>query len=137
VKLTPAFVLFALLTVSCNSSKKDTEKKNNRISLRTDTLNVVKMTDTMIIYENPCRGCAYENSTNFSISESLGIVELDHIETHDNNSPEMDGGNISKNLIIVPKRTGSTIIKMYKFWEQPVTAEDSARYTTYAIEVKN
>lgn len=137
-KILLAVVIISIL-VACNNAKKEKipGKAEGRILLRTDTLNVVKITDTMIIYESICRGCAYEGSTEFTISDSLGIVKLDHIESHDNNPPETDGGYISTNLILVPEKPGTTTIKMYKFWEKPYTAEDSAQYTSYSIEVKN
>ena len=91
----------------------------------------------MVIYESTCRGCAYEGSTNFGISDSLGIVKLDNVITTDNSSPDMAGGSISKDLILVPLKTGTTAFKLYKFWEQVATAKDSARFTTYTVEVKN
>ena len=127
---------------SCTNSKKEKEVvkatiEDNRISLRSDTINLVKMTDTMVIYESTCRGCAYEGSTNFGISDSLGIVKLDNVITTDNSSPDMAGGSISKDLILVPLKTGTTAFKLYKFWEQVATAKDSARFTTYTVEVKN
>ena len=49
----------------------------------------------------------------------------------------MAGGSISKDLILVPLKTGTTAFKLYKFWEQVATAKDSARFTTYTVEVKN
>jgi hypothetical protein len=132
-------VLILQAVISCGSSKKEKQETRNvnYITLRTDTLNAVNMSDTMIIFESTCRGCAYEESTEFSISDSTGIVKLDHIETHDYSRPGEDGGSISKNLIIVPKKTGRTVIKMYKFWEHPATAKDSANFTSYTIEIKN
>ncbi|HWR33372.1 MAG TPA: hypothetical protein VN451_07600, partial [Chitinophagaceae bacterium] len=129
-------VLFAL--TACNNSQTNRETHlDKRISLRADTLNVVSMTDTLVIFESVCRGCAYEASTEFSISDSLGIIKLVHIESYDNNPPETDGGQINKNLILLPEKPGTTTIKMYKFWEQPYTAEDSALFTSYTIKVKN
>lgn len=128
--------------ISCTNSKKGKDTGeiatvDKRVGLRSDTVNLVKMTDTMVIYESTCRGCAYEGSTNFGISDSLGIVKLDNIITRDNNSPDMNGGNISKTLVLVPVKPGLTTIKMYKFWTQEKKAEDSARFTSYTIEVRN
>jgi hypothetical protein len=136
-KILMAIVIIGIVAACSNSKKKDSPTEDNRIYLRADTLNVAKMTDTMVISGNVCRGCAYEESTKFIITDSLGVVALDHIETHDNNSPDMDGGSISKSLIIIPKKTGITTIRLYKFREEPFTAEDSARFTTYTIEIKN
>lgn len=124
--------------LSCTSNKKGMAVlKNMKVALRTDTLNVVKLTDTLVIYESACRGCAYEQSTHFDISDSLGIIKLLDIITTDNSSPDMAGGSISKDLILVPLKTGSVTIKLYKFWKEQTTAEDSARFTPYKIEVRN
>jgi len=134
------FYLIALVTVaSCTNSKKEKEvaKEDTYISLHSDTINVVKMTDTLVIYESTCRGCKYEQSTHFDISDSMGIIKLYDVKTTDNNSPDMAGGNVSKTLILVPTKTGSTIFKLYKFWEQTETAKDSANPVSYQIEVKN
>ena len=75
------------------------------------------MADTLVIYESTCRGCAYESSTAFAIKDSFDIVKLLTVETQDNNSQDMAGGNVSKNLILVPVKTGKTVLKMYKFWK--------------------
>ena len=122
----------------CTNAKKEvTEIKNNKVSLRADTTNVVKLTDTLIIYESTCRGCAYEGSTRFDIVDSLKIVKLVDVITTDNSSPGMNGGSISKDLILAPQKTGTTRFKLYKFWSEKTAAEDSARFRTYAIEVQN
>ena len=128
-------ISFAIALFSC--SNKETEVKDNKISLHSDTLNVVKLTDTLVIYESTCRGCAYETSTDFGISDSMNIIKLHDIITTDNNSSDMSGGSISKDLILVPLKTGVTKIKLYKFWTMNKTAKDSATFTTYNIEVKN
>lgn len=125
--------------VACENTVKENivSETDNRIVLQSDVQNMIKMTDTMIIYESVCRGCAYEGSSSFGISDSLGIVELIHTETQDNNPPEMTGGNISKILVLVPKKTGSTNMKLYRFLMAPATAADSANFTTYNIQVTN
>jgi len=136
--------IFFILTVSAavlscsNNPKSDGTKDiaDNRISLRTDTINIVRLTDTLVIYESTCRGCAYEASTNFAISDSMNIIKLTGIVTTDNSPANMDGGSISKDLILVPQKTGATIVKLYKFWSQEKTAADSARFSSYKIEVK-
>ena len=131
-------IVSALFILSCTNNKKEKEIENdNRIALHTDTLNVVKLTDTLVIYESTCRGCAFEGSTNFEISDSLGIIKLYDIITEDNNPSDMDGGSISKTLVLVPTKIGTTTFKLYKFWKHERTAEDSARFSTYPIEVKN
>lgn len=128
-----------LILISCKEKKdKASIEKNNRISLRNDTLNVVKLTDTLVIYESTCRGCAYENSTAFVIKDSLDIVKLLTVETMDNSPAGMAGGSVSKDLIIIPIKAGTTTIKMYRFWEGvPVEMNDSLPFTPYQIEVRN
>ncbi|MEO7983874.1 MAG: hypothetical protein ABI688_07320 [Bacteroidota bacterium] len=131
-----------LLFFSCTNSRKEpagrTGEKDTKVSLRTDTLNVVKLTDTLVIYESVCRGCAYEQSTHFDISDSMNIIKMIDVVTTDNNPPDMSGGNVSKDLILVPLNTGTTIIKMYKFWQgRTVSAADSSHFTRYTIEVRN
>ncbi len=129
------FLSFAVMTViSCTNNTKDAV--DNRIALRTDTTNIVKLTDTLVIFESTCRGCAYERSTNFAISDSMNMIKLADIVTTDNSPADMDGGSISKDLILVPVKTGTTNIKVYKFWKQEKTAADSTRFTAYKIEVK-
>ena len=133
--------LLFLVTVtifSCTNNTADDGTKDipdNRIALRTDTTNTVKLADTLVIFESTCRGCAYEASTNFAISDSMHIIKLADILTTDNSPADMDGGSISKDLILVPQKIGTTIIKLYKFWTQEKTAKDSARFTSYKIEV--
>jgi hypothetical protein len=138
MRITVIFIFTALLAIACTTKKNNPAiEKDNRISLHSDTLNVVKLTDTLVIYESTCRGCAYEQSTHFGISDSLGIIKLLLVETADNNSPDMAGGNISKDLILVPVKAGVTAIKLYKFWKEEATAKDSANFTLYKIEVQN
>jgi hypothetical protein len=137
-KLFP-LLLAGILLYSCKNKEKTANIKDNRIYLHSDTLNVATMKDTMVIYESTCRGCAYEGSTAFVIKDSLNIVKLEGVETHDNNPEKMSGGNVSKTLVIVPLKTGSTTIKMYKFWKGvPSEMTDSIAPTaTYKIEVRN
>ena len=129
------FILFvSIAVISCNNNTNVVV--DNRIALRTDTINVVKLTDTLVIFESTCRGCAYERSTNFAINDSMNMIRLADIITTDNSPAEMDGGSISKDLILVPVKPGTTNIKVYKFWSEEKTAKDSARFTSYKIEVK-
>jgi len=125
--------------ISCNNNTKtaaDNKVVDNKIALRSDTVNIVKIKDSLVIYESTCRGCAYEASTNFAISDSMNIIKLLNVITTDNNPAGMAGGNVSKDLILVPEKPGITIIKMYKFLKQEKTAADSSRFTSYRIEVK-
>jgi hypothetical protein len=134
-------ILLALaitLIYSCKDKANVDQKKDNRIYLRSDTLNVVKMTDTLVIAESTCRGCAVESSTAFAIKDSLNTVKLHTVETHDNNPEGMSGGNINKLLLLVPVKTGLSTIKMYKFWKGvPSEMSDSLPFTPYKIEVQN
>jgi hypothetical protein len=130
--LTGVFVFF----LSCTDNKKESPvKTDTKIMLRADTLNVVKLTDTLIIYQSVCRACAYEKSTHFEISDSVGIIQLADVITKDNNPPDVDGGSISKDLILMPVKTGRTMIKIYKFDVERPSAEDSTRFASYTIEV--
>jgi hypothetical protein len=134
-------IIAAIFFFSCTNSKKEKEgadKIDTKVSLHSDTLNVVKLTDTLVIYESTCRGCAYEQSTHFDISDSMNIIKMIDVITTDNNPPGMSGGNVSKDLILVPLKTGTTTIKMYKFWQdRTVSAADSSNFTRYTIEVRN
>jgi len=127
-----AFVSIAF--ISCNNSTKDVV--DNKIALRTDTINIVNITDTLVIYESTCGGCEYEKSTNFAISDSMNMIKLFDVVTTNNNPSDMDGGSINKDLILVPVKPGTTNIKVYKFWSMEKTAKDSAGFTSYKIEVK-
>jgi hypothetical protein len=133
---TASIVLTIVAFSSCNNDKNETVA-DKRIVLRADTINTVKLSDTLLIYESTCRGCAYENSTDFEISDSLGIVGLNSIVTTDNNPANMDGGSISKLLVLVPLKTGRTTFKLYKFWDQERDSKDSANAISYTLEVKN
>ena len=134
-----ALVVVVSFFFNCiNKKNKEAEQKDTKVSLRSDTLNVVKLGDTLIIYESTCRGCAYESSTAFAIKDSFDIVKLLRVETTDNNSPDMAGGSVSKNLILIPAKSGMTTLKMYKFWKGvPSIMNDSLPFTPYQIEVRN
>lgn len=130
--------LSMLLLFGCEHLKKHLFGSNsdNKIMLKTDTLNSVTMKDTMFIYENACRGCAYEHSIHFSIEDTANVVALHDVITTDSNPENMDGGSVSKDLIIVPKKIGSTTIKMHKFSNDIPDAKDSTDYTFYRVEVR-
>ncbi|MBK7561630.1 MAG: hypothetical protein IPI68_08945 [Chitinophagaceae bacterium] len=82
-------LLLPVITVvflCCTNAKKEvTDIKDTKIALRADTVNVVKLTDTLVINESTCRGCAYENSTAFAIKDSLNVIKLLTVETSDTN----------------------------------------------------
>ncbi len=62
------------LLICCNNSTEEKTGSNKWVALRSDTLNVVKLTDTLVIYESTCRGCAYEASTYFGLADSTDII---------------------------------------------------------------
>lgn len=140
-------LLFIVLLSACKEkNNKPVEPGNTdlpknpvyqRVELRSDTLNLVKLTDTLVIYESVCRGCEYENSASFAIHDSLQLLELYNIETADNNPPDVDGGSLQKYILLVPKKTGNTRFRLYSFLEQPPTAEDSTRFTEYSVMIQN
>lgn len=122
---------------ACNDSdKKETKEKDTRIALRADSINTVWLSDTMVIYESICRGCAYEGSTRFNISDSMDIVKLLDVITHDESSPDMQGGIVGKELELIALKPGTTSVRLYKLLSEQTAKEDSARFTTYTIEVK-
>ncbi len=131
------FSFCAIILLACGGKKNPPAIQDKKISLQRDTLNSVTMSDTMVIYESTCRGCAYEGSTRFDVADSLGVVKLQAIITTDNNSPDMAGGNVSKQLVLVPLKTGNTIIRVYKSYTGEMNAADSARSVAYRVEVKN
>lgn len=129
---------FVVVIAGCNNNKEGkVTTKVNRIFLRTDSINVVKLSDTMLIYESICRGCKYESSVRFEISDSLAVVKLQDVITNDSNPDGMSGGNVGKELVLVPAKAGNTNIKLYKFLSPETAKEDSARFQVYTIEVKN
>jgi len=124
------------LLASCRNKEGDTNT-TNWVSLRADSINVVKITDTLVVYESICRGCAYEGAVQFGISDSLEVVKLLEVITNDNNSAEVEGGSISKDILIKPIRTGITTIRLFKILAPNTAKEDSARFRTYSIHVTN
>lgn len=132
-------VFVGIIFANCSGKKKSTydDPDLNHVVLHSDTINVVKLSDTMVIFESTCRGCKYEASTHFAISDSLGIIKLDRVRTTDNNSSDMAGGSVSKTLILVPVKTGKTTFKMYKFWDDRELAKDSANPASYTVDVRN
>jgi hypothetical protein len=134
-------LLFSCCLLACHHKEKiivqEDATGNNYVVLRRDTVNVVKVTDTLLIPESTCRGCAYEVSTKFLVTDSLDIVKMDRVITTDNTPPDVDGGNISKDILLTITKPGSTRIHLYKFWREPATADDSALYTPYFIDARN
>jgi hypothetical protein len=131
------FLFSSIIIFTLFSCKEKAVKKDTRFALRSDTLNTVKLSDTLVIFEGTCRGCEYENSTNFDIEDTTKNIQLLTIITIDNNPPDMAGGSVGKEIELVPTKTGKVNLKLYKFWTEEKTAEDSGKAITYQIEVIN
>lgn len=139
------FLLSVIGFTACQTaaSKKNDKESNNpdkataRIELRSDTSNVVKLTDTLFISESACRGCSDEYTPRFEISDSLDIIQLLKIETFDNNPPDTDGGSYEKRILLLPGKTGITTMKLYRFEGTDTAAKKPVRVTSYSINVKN
>ncbi len=120
--------------IACKPKDSRFEERFQKMKeLRQDTLNMVKLSDTLIIFEGTCRGCQYEHD--FFIKDTADIISLVSIETKDYNPPDMDGGSMDKNIILKPLKTGKTTFKLYKFFGPERSAEDSARAINYPVEV--
>ncbi|MBL7701431.1 MAG: hypothetical protein JNM14_04235 [Ferruginibacter sp.] len=129
--------LVGMFFICCNNQSSEKVITDKRVVLRSDTLNIIKLTDTLVIHESACRGCAYEASTYFGLSDSMDIIQLLEVITKDNNSPDMQGGSISKTIVMFPAKTGKTNFKLYKFLTSNGTPQDSALFTRYNVEVIN
>ena len=116
-------------------TNKAAEKNSHYVVLSADKINKVKIGDTLLIAESTCRGCEYEHSTRFDIIDSMAIVKLIRIETTDTNPDNMDGGSIDKDLVLIPVKTGATIIKQYRFYGDDIIKDDSSKYKSYNIQV--
>ena len=122
--LLSGFVMF-----SCNDNRDD-----KKIVLHEDGINKVKITDTMLINASTCRGCAYENSTDFDVVDSAKIITLFAVKTIDDRNNNSDGGNIAKEIILVAADTGTTTIKLVKSYKDSA-AINSSNFTVYKIRV--
>ena len=114
---------------------KSVEKNSHYILLSADKVNKVKINDTLLIAESTCRGCEYEHSTRFDVTDSMDLLKLIRIETTDNSPDNMDGGSIDKDLILIPVKTGNTIIKQYRFYGEEISKADSSKYKSYNIQI--
>jgi hypothetical protein len=113
-------LIFAFLFITACKNKQ-AEVKNERIFLFEDTLQIVKLTDTLKISESACRACPYQESTSFVLKDSLDVVKLYATETNDANPSGMAGGTISKTLVIIPLKKGTTTFKIYTLLKPPGT----------------
>ena len=130
--------LFSVSLLWCTPHTKGiTGQTDTRVVLRADTLNTVKLTDTLLINESTCRGCVFQETTHFAVVDSMGLIKLLDVITEDRNSPEVNGGSVYKGVVLLPLKTGTTTFKLYKFWKQETAAEDSANFISYRVTVKN
>lgn len=130
-------MIYLLLLSTCMPRKEKDTGNDSRVVLYRDSSITVKLTDTLMIYENVCRGCQYETSTTFEIEDSTATIKLVDIITRDNNPENMNGGSISKNLLLVPQKTGTANFKLYKFNSDNPSDRDSSFYYRYGVVVKN
>lgn len=133
------FLFSLIICLNCNNDKQPVDIPDTKIALLSDTLNIVKLTDTLVINESTCRGCAFESSTAFAVKDSLELIKYLTVKTTDNNPEGMAGGNVSKRIFLVPVKTGTTTLKMFKFWKGvPTAITDTITPTaTYKIEIRN
>jgi hypothetical protein len=135
MKLLSLLVTISILASCKNADKKAGTTANNVVFLRSDTLNVIRITDSVVIAESTCRGCEFEESTRFSLYDSLSLVTLENVITTDNNPPDVSGGNVSKALVVLPLKEGKSIARLYKFYGEENPARDSANARAFQIEV--
>ncbi len=130
------FPLLAIMLIACES---DIEKRyKNMVSLRQDTLNVVHLNDSLVVYSGICRGCEYQFTVEFSAHDTAGIISFVELQTIDDNPPDMAGGSLYKNLIFAPQQEGNTLLNVYRFLnprDSILTMEDSAMVQTYSIKI--
>jgi hypothetical protein len=102
--------------------------------LNETVINKVKITDTLFINASTCRGCAYENSTDFDVVDSAKIISLFAVKTIDVRNENVEGGNIAKEIILLPADTGTTTIKLVKSYQNSGKI-DTSNFTEYKISV--
>lgn len=136
-----AFLIASVIGISACKYIKNAENPASRfdhmVSVKYDSVTRLKMSDTLVIFENTCRGCAYENTTKFVLNDTTSVVKLYDIITEDNSPPNMSGGTITKILLITPQKPGKADVTLYKYYEQEMTARDSASGQRITIEVVN
>ncbi len=119
---------------SCND--KTGAAQNNYKSLSATKINTVGMLDTMVIHEKLCRGCPAENTTDFDIRDTGNVVELFSIKTTDDHSGKEDSNHISKEIILIPLKKGSTTFKFFKTAPGISQSPGAPAFTAYKVEVK-
>lgn len=126
-----------LLVAGCNTGKTKTPALSSDLIIMSPlSVNTGGMDDTLVIYESVCRGCEYEESTQFVLADSMNLVRVVKTETQDHNDPDTDGGSIDKHIFLVPVKPGKTKLKLFKFNTDSRTADDSLAFTYYELEIK-
>lgn len=130
-----AFILFF---AGCYTKSPENEKqeKNSMLELIPGKLNEATMADTLFVSASSCRGCAPEYTPQYELTDSMSVVSLHSVEVVDNNPPDMDGGSLENRIVMLPLKTGSTIIKLYSFMTGDSARQDSSQYTAYQIRIQ-
>ena len=102
---------------------------------RVDTINVVKLNSSLIFAQSTCRGCANQYIPNYSIKDSLGLIQLLRINKTDENASNEVGGNADRSLEFKAIKTGKTILYVYKSYLSRDTINGKNEIYKIAIEV--
>lgn len=132
-------IVLLFFVFSCHENSNANKKKYNHFTeLQKDSVNVVKLGDSLVIFEGTCRGCEYEESTTFEIEDPEGLMVLERVETVDYSHSNVDGGSISKTLILTSQKTGNTQLKVFKFYDpddEELKSKDALHFVSYKIKV--
>jgi hypothetical protein len=132
-------IIFACYTLlSCKNQETIKHDKVNGITLQSDSLNIVKLTDSLVIYETLCGGCNDDTMrASFDIQDSEGLLKAQEERTVSDRRPGKEDNPVLKTFILVPLNTGSTKLSVSKYWHQPGATEDSESHKEYLIEIRN
>ena len=123
---------FIIIAFACNQKQLP---KKDYVLLRVDTINVVKLNSSLIFAQSTCRGCANQYIPNYSIKDSLGLIQLMRINNTDENSNNEVGGSADRSLEFKAIKTGKTILYVYKSYLSRDTINDKNETFKIAIEV--
>ncbi|MFY8089665.1 MAG: hypothetical protein ACOVMI_00300 [Chitinophagaceae bacterium] len=123
---------FIIIAFACNQKQLP---KKDYVLLRVDTINVVKLNSSLMFAQSTCRGCANQYIPNYSIKDSLGLIQLMRINNTDENSNNEVGGSADRSLEFKAIKTGKTILYVYKSYLSKDTINDKNETFKIAIEV--
>jgi predicted secreted protein len=123
---------FIIIAFACNQKQLP---KKDYVLLRVDTINVVKLNSSLMFAQSTCRGCANQYIPNYSIKDSLGLIQLMRINNTDENSNNEVGGSADRSLEFKAIKTGKTILYVYKSYLSRDTINDKNETFKIAIEV--